>query len=103
MFLSVIAAARGGDYSPSNGVIYSVFLGCVLMHGVLASTLSKVMGRLQTISTAMNLVLIFATVIALPVGTAHRNGADFIFANVQNLTTWPTGWAFMLAWLSPIW
>ena len=21
----------------------------------------------------------------------------------QNLTTWPTGWAFMLAWLSPIW
>ena len=32
-----------------------------------------------------------------------RNDGHFIFAEVDNLTTWPTGWAFMLAWLSPIW
>lgn len=34
---------------------------------------------------------------------SKRNSGHFIFANVENLTTWPTGWAFMLAWLSPIW
>jgi hypothetical protein len=103
MFLSVIVIAQGGGYSPSNGVVYSVFLGCVFLHGVLASTLSKVMGKLQTVSTVLNLALIFATIIALPLGTAHRNGANFIFTNAQNLTAWPTGWAFMLAWLGPIW
>lgn len=48
-----------------------------------------------------NIALIVATIIALPVGRAsQRNDGHFIFANVENLTTWPTGWAFMLAWLS---
>ena len=50
------------------------------------------------------LALIFATIIALPVGRGGlRNDGAFIFSNIQNLTTWPTGWAFMIAWLSPIW
>jgi amino acid transporter len=53
---------------------------------------------------SQNISLILATIIALPVGMANkRNDGHFIFANVENLTTWPTGWAFMLAWLSPIW
>lgn len=61
-------------------------------------------GKLQTVFVVMNFILIFATIIALPVGRgSQRNSAHFIFAEVSNLTTWPTGWAFMLAWLSPIW
>lgn len=43
MFLSVIVIARDGNWTPSNGDVYAVFLACVLCHGVLASTLSKVM------------------------------------------------------------
>lgn len=46
MFLSVIVIARDGNWTPSNGVIYAVFLACVLCHGVLASTLSRIMGKL---------------------------------------------------------
>lgn len=49
MFLSVIVIARDGNWTPSNGVIYAVFLACVLCHGVLASVLSKVMGKLVSI------------------------------------------------------
>jgi amino acid transporter len=42
--------------------------------------------------------------IALPIGKqVSRNDAKFIFTQTENLTTWPTGWAFMLAWMSPIW
>jgi amino acid transporter len=104
MLLSVVVLAKDGNYTPSYGVVYSVFLGCILCHGVLASTLSKVMGKLQTVFVVMNFILIIATIIALPVGRAsQRNSGHFIFAEVENLTTWPTGWAFMLAWLSPIW
>jgi len=69
-------------------------------------TLQKVMGKLQTVFVALNIILIIATIIALPVG-AHQNSmansGSYIFGDIENLTTWPTGWAFMLAWLSPIW
>ncbi|KAE9370025.1 gaba permease [Stipitochalara longipes BDJ] len=106
MFCSVIVIARDGNWTPSNGVVYAVFLCCVLLHGVLASTLSKIMGKLQTVFVALNIILIVATIIALPVGkhlSSERNDAHYIFAQTENLTTWPAGWAFMLSWLSPIW
>ena len=104
MFLSVIVIARDGNWTPSNGVIYATFLACVLCHGILASTMSKVMGKLQTVFVVANFVLIFATIIALPIGARHhRNDGHYIFAQTENSTSWPTGWAFMLAWLSPIW
>ena len=104
MFTSVIVIAKDGTWTPTPGITYTVFLACVLSHGVLASSFSKVMGKLQTAFVVMNFVLIFATIIALPIGKASdRNDATFIFATTSNLTTWPTGWAFMLSWLSPIW
>ncbi|CAK3861121.1 gaba permease [Lecanosticta acicola] len=104
MLLSVPTIATDGRWSPSDGVIYAVFLVCVLLHGSLASTLGKIMGKLQTVFVILNFVLILATIIALPIGRAsQRNDGRFIFAEIDNLTTWPKGWTFMLAWLSPIW
>ncbi|GME31904.1 Amino acid/polyamine transporter I [Neofusicoccum parvum] len=104
MLTSVVVIARDGNWEPSNGVIYAVFLGAVLCHGILASTLSKIMGKLQTVFVVANFVLIAATVIALPIGRGdQRNDAKYIFGETSNLTTWPTGWTFMLSWLSPIW
>ena len=104
MFLSVIVVARDGNWTPSNGIIYGTFLACVCCHGILASTMSKIMGKLQTVFVVANFILIFATIIALPIGARHnRNDGHYIFAQTENSTTWPTGWAFMLAWLSPIW
>ncbi|KUJ21531.1 amino acid transporter [Mollisia scopiformis] len=82
MFCSVIVISRDGNWTPSNG---------------------DIMGKLQTVFVAMNLILIAATIIALPIGKHQRNDAHYIFAQTENLTTWPTGWAFMLSWLSPIW
>ena len=104
MFLSVIVIGKNGNWTPSNSAIYAVFLACILCHGILASTLSKIMGKLQTVFVILNFVLIVATIIALPIGKAHsRNDGVYIFTHTENLTTWPTGWAFMLSWLSPIW
>lgn len=104
MLLSVVVLAKDGNYTPSNGVVYSVFLGVVICHGILASTISTIMGKLQTVFVVMNFILIFATIIALPVGRAdQRNDASFIFTNINNLSGWPTGWTFILAWLSPVW
>lgn len=103
MFLSVIVIARDGNWTPTNGTIYGVFLACVFCHAVLASTMSRITGKLQTVFVIMNFILIAATIIALPAGKKQRNDGHYIFAQTENLSTWPTGWAFMLAWLSPIW
>jgi amino acid transporter len=103
MFLSVIVIARDGNWAPTNGAIYGVFLATIVCHAVIASTLAKIMGKLQTVFVVMNFVLIFATIIALPIGQKNRNSASYIFTHTENLTTWPTGWAFMISWLSPIW
>ncbi|ROV93297.1 hypothetical protein VSDG_06846 [Cytospora chrysosperma] len=104
MFCAVIVISKDGDWTPSNGIVYVVFLICTFTHGILAMTLTKIMNKLQTFAVFLNIALILATIIALPVGMANkRNDGHFIFAKVENLTTWPTGWAFMLAWLSPIW
>lgn len=104
MFLSVIVVARDGNWVPKSGTVYGTFLAAALCHGILASTLSKAMARLQIVFVVMNLILIAVTIIALPIGArSHRNDARYIFTHTENLTAWPTGWAFMLSWLSPIW
>ena len=96
--------ATDATWTPSYGEVYCVFLGCVLLHGVLATTCQRWMGRFQTFSVMLNCILILITIIALPIGRAsQRNSRGFIFGEVDNQTTWPTGWAFMLTWLSSIW
>jgi amino acid transporter len=104
MFISLVVISRDGEWEPTNGIVYSVFMCIVLVHGVLASTISKIMGKLQTAFVVANFILIIASIIALPVGrSGQRNDAKFIFGTTGNLTTWPIGFAWFLSWLSPIW
>ena len=49
MFLSVIVIARDGNWTPSNGTIYGVFLVTIFCHAVLATTLQRIMNKLQTV------------------------------------------------------
>ncbi|KAJ5216735.1 uncharacterized protein N7469_011600 [Penicillium citrinum] len=65
------------------------------------------MPKIQTACIYINIFLVIATVIALPVGKVTRgeelNSGNFVFRHLDNQTEWPSGWAFMLAWLAPIW
>ncbi|KAI9842676.1 MAG: GABA-specific high-affinity permease [Sclerophora amabilis] len=103
MLLSVVIVARDGEWEPSNGVIYGTFAACVICHGILASVMARIMGRLQTFFVVSNFILILITIIALPIGKKNKNDGAYVFGHLENLTTWPTGWAFMLSWLTPIW
>jgi amino acid transporter len=80
MLLSVVVIATDGAFKVTNGIIYAVFLGCVILNGIIASSFSKIMGKLQTVFVALNFVLISATIIALPIGSrGNRNDAKVIF------------------------
>lgn len=107
MLLSLISIARDGEWSASRPVIYATYLGCVVVHAGLATFCGRIMNKIQTICIFLNVGLVVATVIALPIGN-HKNGVPinsgaYVFGDMENLTTWSTGWTFMLAWLSPIW
>lgn len=99
----------GGDgtWVPSNYVVYGIFCATIIVLGVLATYAANVMHRIQSICIIANVGLVLATAIALPIGRARTeagiNSASYVFTHVENLTAWPTGWTFMLAWLSPIW
>ena len=71
MFISLVVISRDGEWEPSNGIVYLVFMCIVLTHGILASSLAKVMGKLQTVFVVANFILIAATIIALPYENLH--------------------------------
>ncbi|OQD73466.1 hypothetical protein PENDEC_c015G01911 [Penicillium decumbens] len=107
MLLSMISIARDGHWSASRPIIYGTYVATVFAHGFIAIFFARVMPKIQSICIFLNIGLVVATVIALPIGKAHNappvNPGSYVFGDIENLTTWPTGWAFMLAWLSPIW
>ncbi|RAO67692.1 uncharacterized protein BHQ10_003704 [Talaromyces amestolkiae] len=107
MLLSLVSIARDGEWSASRPVIYATYLGTVAIHGVMATFMGRIMNHIQTVCIFLNVALVVATVIALPVGNAQNglpiNSGKYVFGDVENLTTWSSGWTFMLAWLSPIW
>ncbi|KAJ5330097.1 hypothetical protein N7452_010487 [Penicillium brevicompactum] len=107
MILSCVSISRLDDWSASNGVLYAVFVGLICLHGLCTSMGGRMMPVIQSLSLYLNVALMVATVIALPVGKLARGGSlnsgHFVYGHVDNETTWPTGWVFMLAWLAPIW
>ena len=107
MILSCVAISRDDGWSASRGVIYAVYVGLILLHGVCGALAGRLMPKIQTFCIYINIAIIIASVIALPVGKVTRgetlNSGRYVFSHLDNETTWPTGWAFMLAWLAPIW
>lgn len=107
MILSCVAISRDDGWSASRGVIYAVYAGLILLHGLSGALAGRLMPKIQTCCIFLNIALVIATVIALPVGKVTRgetlNSGRYVFGHLDNETTWPTGWAFMLAWLAPIW
>ncbi|KAL7940184.1 amino acid transporter [Trichoderma barbatum] len=105
--VSLGTISSDGEWAPSRGHLYAIFVATVLCHGVLASSAGRIMHHLQTWFVIANFALIVATIIALPVSMRLRNipinSGGYVFSHSINETTWPTGWAFMLSWLSPIW
>lgn len=107
MILSCVSIVGESDWTPSRGELYAVYVALILFHGLSAVVTGRIMPKIQTACIYINIGLVIATVIALPVGKVARgetlNSGKYVFGHVENLTGWPTGWGFMLSWLAPIW
>ncbi|CBF86537.1 hypothetical protein AN2287.2 [Aspergillus nidulans FGSC A4] len=107
MLLAIISIARDGNWSASRPIVYGTYVGCVVVHGLIATFFARIMPKIQSACIVTNVGLVVATVLALPIGKAVNGGTinsgSYVFGQLENYTTWPSGWAFVLAWLSPIW
>jgi len=66
---------------------------------------TKIVARLQVPCTLLNVIVLIGFVVAIPVATPSefRNDADFALRTFENLSSWPSGFAFILSFLAPAW
>ncbi|KAG0692512.1 amino acid/polyamine transporter I [Suillus ampliporus] len=101
---AAISIASNQTYSTTNEQLYGIYAAVVLSQAVLVSLGTKVLARLQRLYTLVNLCLCFIVIIALPIATPaeYRNSASFALGNFTNLYGWPSGFAFILSFMAPL-
>ncbi|KAJ7124099.1 amino acid/polyamine transporter I [Mycena crocata] len=105
--LIMAGASIGSDgaFIPTVGQTFGVYCAIIISHALIASCATRVIARLQYVFIAINLGLVLAMVVGLPLSTPAelRNTAKYTFGSFTNLTPWPNGYAFILSFLAPLW
>lgn len=106
--VQVMAAATigsSGSFRATTGQTYALYLAILFTHAVVCSLATPLLARLQNVYVVLNLLLLFAVLIALPVATPaeFKNPASYALAEFTNLSGYPNGFAFFLSWLAPVW
>lgn len=101
---AAISIASDQAYVTTNEQLYGIYAALALSHAFLVSLGTKVLARLQRLYTFVNLCLCFIVIIALPIATPpeYRNSASFALGSFMNLAGWPSGFAFILSFMAPL-
>ncbi|KAG2135208.1 amino acid/polyamine transporter I [Suillus bovinus] len=101
---TISIASSGQAYTTTNRQLYGIYAALVLSQAVLVSFGTKVLARLQRLFTLVNASLCFIIIIALPIATPpdYRNSANFALGDFANLAGWPSGFAFILSFMAPL-
>ncbi|KAG7451942.1 amino acid transporter [Guyanagaster necrorhizus] len=107
--VQIMAAVKIGSnnqsFEPTNAQLFGVYVAINLTHIVNCSLGTSVLARLQSVYVALNVVLCFGVIIALPIVTPSefKNSAHFALGEFVNLNGWTDGFAFILSFLAPLW
>ncbi|KAK7001694.1 APC amino acid permease [Favolaschia claudopus] len=103
--MAAAAISTDGDFVPSVYQTYGVYIAVLVTYGFIASCATRILAFIQRGVILLNLLLVLVMIIALPAATPLelRNHAKYAFGGFENLTTWPSGFAFILSFLAPLW
>lgn len=105
MILSAYSIATDGDFSATNWQIFLTYLAVLLSHAIITSLGTRVLARMQTFATVLNVCLAVALIISICTATPtkFKNSAKFAFGGWYNETGWNDGPAFLLSMLMAAW
>lgn len=104
----ILAAAsiNNPNYTPETWHLYLTFLFLLIIEGCLTMNSTKFLGYLNIIGTVANVLVLIIFIIWLPVASVNTpkfNDNHIVWVELQNGTEWPTGFAFLMGFLSVIW
>ncbi|KAG2360779.1 amino acid/polyamine transporter I [Suillus spraguei] len=102
---AAVSIASNEVYVTTNGQVYGIFAALVISHAFLVSLGTQILARLQRLYILLNVCLSFVVIIALPIATPSefKNSASYALGDFTNFNGWPSGFAFILSLLAPLW
>ena len=94
------------DYTAQTWHIYLTLLALLVVEGLLTMNATRFLGWLNIVGTIANMIVLIIFVIWLPVGsinTPKTNPNSVVWTGIENGTEWPSGFAFLMGFLSVIW
>lgn len=105
MITSAIAVSTNGNVLLGSGATYGILLAILFCHGLVCSAATRILARLNLVYVIINIGTTVATIIALLVCSGdNKVSTKDAFTLFENNTGWTNnGWAFLLAFIAPMW
>jgi amino acid transporter len=103
----ILTAAQIGnpEYQIETWHVYLTLLGLLIFEGCLSMNSTKFLGRMNFIGAIFNVIVVFVFIIWMTAGSIHpfnSNEEVWTSKGIVNGTEWPTGFAFLMGFLSVI-
>ncbi|KAH9479261.1 putative amino-acid permease C15C4.04c [Psilocybe cubensis] len=104
MITTAIAVNSDGAIILSSGATFGILLAILFSHGIVCSSATSVLARLNLFYVLVNVGTSIAAIVALLVlSDGKRASTSDAFTLFENNSGWNNGWAFMLAFTAPMW
>ncbi|RFU35424.1 hypothetical protein B7463_g894, partial [Scytalidium lignicola] len=105
MILAAAEISHPG-YAPQTWHLYLTFLLLLIIQGCFAMNSTKILGYINIVGTVVNTIVLVIFIIWVPTSSINNpkfNDNHTVWVDIQNGTGWPTGWAFIMGFLTVIW
>nr|UJH94610.1 Uga4.2 [Starmerella bombicola] len=106
LVMSLATITTDGRFSSTKYEYYALMVAVSCIQLGCLSLPSYLISKFQTVCVALNLLLVFLVIIAVPIG-AHNNhvlnSGKFVFGDTTNQTDWQYGWSCLLSMMCCIW
>lgn len=105
MIATAVTVGSDGAIVLSAGATYGILLAILVSHGVVCSAATHILARLNLLYAVINIgTTVSAIIVLLVCSDGQRVSAKDAFTLFENNTGWANnGWAFLLAFISPMW
>ncbi|KAL1694173.1 amino acid/polyamine transporter I [Schizophyllum commune] len=105
MITTAISVSSDGETNLSNAATYGILWVILLSHGLVCSSATSILARLNLAYVMINLGTTVAAIVALLVASGdNKVSTRDAFTLFENNTGWANnGWAFLLSFTAPMW